>query len=163
MRRLNRWLVDLACWYLRWQSTSNYLLHAKREFAAAGYTSEDDGPNKWIQENVLTLLAVLGTQGHSGGSIGYCLNMFKTLGSFEPLAPLTGADDEWNEVTDGVFQNNRCSHVFKSDEDGCYDINGRIFREPDGACYTNRDSRVPVTFPYWPKREYVDVPSGSPE
>lgn len=29
--------------------------------------------------------------------------------------------------------------------------------EPDGGCYTSRDSLVPVTFPYTPKSEYVDV------
>lgn len=151
-------LVSLACWYLRWQDDSNYTRHARREFRAAGY--EDDGlndPNKWIQENVLTLLAVLGTQGHSGSSIGFCISYFRKLGLFESLVPLQGTDDEWNHVGDDTWQNNRCSHVFKRADGQAYDIDALIFREPSGACYTNRDSHVNVTFPYVPKREYVDV------
>lgn len=149
---------------------SGLVLHAKREFRAAGYIPldqpQEDGPNKWIQENVLELLEVCGKQGHSGFSASYCIDMFKKLASYEPLVPLSGDDDEWNEVGDGVFQNNRCSHVFKQADrfDGqAYDIDGRIFREPNGCCYTSRDSCVPVTFPYTPKREYVDVPSAEPE
>ena len=157
-RHIQRWLVDAACWYLRWQDDSNYRRHALREFVAVGYkTDEPDGPNRWIQENVLTLLAVLGTQGHSGGSIGYCVGMFKKLGLFEPLAPLTGEAHEWNEVDDDMWQNRRCSHVFKGADGHAYDSEGRIFRAPNGSTYTSRDSRVFVKFPYVPVREYVDV------
>jgi hypothetical protein len=79
------------------------------------------------------------------------------LASFEPLVPLTGKDFEWNEVSEGMWQNNRCSHVFKGPDGKAYDINGKIFREPNGSCYTNIDSRVFIDFPYTPKREYVDV------
>ena len=88
--------------------------------------------------------------------------LFQKLASFEPLVPLTGADDEWMEVTDGCFQNIRCGHVFKQKDrfDGqAYDINGRIFREPNGCCYTSAESFLPITFPYTPKTEYVDRPS----
>lgn len=142
---------------------SSLVEHAKREFLALGYKpidEEEDGPNKWIQENVLELLRVFSEQGHSGSSAPYCVGMFKKLAMYEPLGPLTGEDNEWHEVGDGVFQNTRCSHVFKQADrfDGqAYDINGRIFREPNGACYTSSESRVPVTFPYTPKSEYVDV------
>jgi len=132
--------------------------HAEREFLAAGYIPldqpQEDGPNKWIQENVLELLDVFSRQGHSGFSAPYCLETFRKLALHEPLVPLSGANDEWHEVGDGVFQNKRCSHVFKDADGRAYDINGRIFREPSGACYTNR---VYVTFPYTPTREYVDV------
>lgn len=140
-------------------------LHAIREFKAAGYTPlnqpQEDGPNKWMQENVLELIRVFSKQGHSGFSAPYCIETFRKLANFEPLVPLQGTDDEWNEVREGVFQNNRCSHVFKQADrfDGqAYDLNGRIFREPGGSCYTSFESCVPITFPYTPTREYVDVP-----
>ena len=139
------------------QSMSNYREHALRELKAVGYNvdDKDDGPDKWIVKDILELLEVFAEQGHSGSSAPYCANAFKKLALFEPLGPLTGADDEWVEVAPGVFQNNRCSHVFK--EGGlAYDIDGRIFRDPDGSCYTSIDSRVNVTFPYTPKSEYVD-------
>ena len=43
-----------------------------------------------------------------------------------------------------------------------YDISGRVFREPNGSCWTgslneNMSSTVDVEFPYVPKTEYVDV------
>jgi len=140
---------------------SGAVLHAEREFVAAGYTplnqDQEDGPNKWIQQNVLELLEVFSRQGHSGSSAPYCVSMFKKLALHEPLVPLSGKDDEWNYVGEGMWQNNRCSHVFKDVDDKAYDINGRVFREPSGACYTSRDSRVYITFPYMPTTDYVDV------
>ena len=38
-------------------------------------------------------------------------------------------------------------------------MRGKVFRDPDGFCFTNRDSRTPVTFPYTPATVYVDVPA----
>lgn len=161
-------LWDRLAWrcrqFFQKKKPSNLILHAQREFKAAGYEPPEhceDDPNKWIRQNVLDLLRVFSEQGHSGFSATYCIEVFAKLAKFEPLGPLTGVDSEWNEVGDGVFQNNRCSNVFKQADrfDGqAYDCDGRIFREPGGACYTNRDSMVPITFPYTPKREYVDVP-----
>jgi hypothetical protein len=142
----------------------NLIDHAKNEFIAAGYKpieQEEPGPNKWIQENIIELLEVFSKQGHSGLSAMYCIGMFERLAKFEPLVPLTGKDEEWMEVGDNIFQNKRCLHVFKQKDrfnGQAYDINGRIFRDPNGLCYTSSDSCVPVTFPYTPQSEYVDVP-----
>lgn len=141
---------------------SNLIKHAKREFLAVGYKpveEEEDGPNKWIQENVLELLRVFSEQGHSGSSAPYCIETFKRLAMFEPLTPLSGDADEWNEVGDGYWQNNRCSRIFKEADGRAYDIRGRVFCDPNGLCYTSRDSRVYVTFPYTPTTEYVGVDS----
>jgi hypothetical protein len=140
---------------------SNYQKHAERELRALGYEidkleEQKEDPNKWICQNIFELLHTFGNQGHSGSSAPYVVNLFAKLAMFEPLCPLTGTDDEWNEVGTGVFQNKRCSHVFK--ENGAtYDSEAVIFREPSGACFQNRDSRKPITFPYTPIREYVDV------
>ena len=146
---------------------SNLVKHAKIEFKALGYEpvtinqGQEEDPNKWIQENVIELLKVFAEQGHSGSSAPYCIRMFEKLANFEPLGPITGEDWEWSEVIEGqMWQNIRCSHVFKDSKDGpAYDSTGRIFREPNGCCYTSSKSRVPVTFPYTPQREYVDVPA----
>ena len=115
-----------------------------------------------MQENVIELLRVFAKQGHSGFSAPYCIETFRKLALFEPLVPLRGIDDEWNECCSGMWQNNRCSHVFKELDGRAYDIQGRIFREPNGSCYTNRESRVYISFPYTPTREYVDVPGATP-
>lgn len=101
---------------------------------------------------------MLGEEGHSGLSASMAMALFEKVARFEPLTPLTGEDDEWTDVGNGVFQNRRCPHVFK-ENGAAYDIEGVIFREPSGACFTSRDSRVPVIFPYVPTREYRDVPA----
>lgn len=142
------------------QDTENPLIeHANREFLAAGYKpiEDEDGPNRWMQEHVLALLRVFAEQGHSGASAPACVHIFSRLAAFKPLAPLTGADQEWVEVAHDLFQNNRCSHVFKDGKGRAWDINGRIFRDQTGCTYTNLGSHVPVTFPYTPKSEIIDV------
>jgi hypothetical protein len=145
---------------------SNLHNHALAEFRAAGWTDADgkfeDEMQEDICKHVLELLKVFSDEGHSGTTAPYTVNMFKKLAMFEPLVPLTGEDWEWNECGNGVFQNKRCSRVFKQADrfnGQAYDIEGKVFREPSGACYTGAESRVPVTFPYTPKTEYVDVQS----
>jgi len=142
---------------------SNYKDHAMTEFRAAGWMN-DSGFNNELQEmicnHVLKLLEVFADEGHSGSSAPYAINMFKKLAAFEPLAPLTGEDWEWIEVSNGFFQNKRCSHVFK--ENGkAYDTKGKVFVEPDGCSYTNKESMVYITFPYTPRTEYLKVEAKS--
>ena len=143
---------------------SNYDKHALMEFKAAGWLNDDgtycDEMQEMICRHVLALLDVFSGEGHSGSSAPYAINRFSRLAKFEPIAPLTGEDWEWNEVSDRMgskcWQNKRASHVFKDIETGeAYDINGKVFWEwseyegkPHKSYYTSRDSRVPVTFPY---------------
>jgi hypothetical protein len=149
---------------------SNLNKHAIAEFKAAGWLDDTgayiDEMQGAICEHVLDLLRVFADEGHSGSTAPYAVNMFKKLAMFEPLVPLSGEDWEWTEVGDGVFQNKRCSRVFKQADrfnGQPYDLDGRVFREPDGSCYTSKDSMVPITFPYTPKTEYVDVKGDSNE
>lgn len=128
---------------------------AKKEFENLGWPGDDE-MQAAICGDILELIKVFSEQGHSSTTAPYVISRFKKLAMFEPISPLTGADDEWCEVTDGVFQNKRCSHVFKKNGQA-YDIDGKIFREKNGSCYTSKDSRVNVEFPYWPESEYVDV------
>jgi len=152
--------LNLVVWLNR---DSNYISHTKREVPE---WFQEEGPNRWIADGTVELLAVLSHQGHSGGSIGFAVQFFSAMASFKPWTPLTGEDDEWNELdydTDTKYQNRRCSRVFKGADGRAYDIDGRGFREPSGACYTSGDSRVYIDFPYTPKTEYVDVPEPTKE
>lgn len=159
---------------------NNFEKHAWLEFKAAGWLDENDKFKDDMQESIcnhiLALLKVFSDEGHSGSTAPYTVDLFKKLAMFEPVVPLTGEDWEWSEVSERMgskcWQNKRCSHVFK-DENGAYDIDGRVFwewserplhedeegypgmSEPYKSYYTGRESRVPVTFPYTPKREYV--------
>jgi len=156
---------------------SNLLNHAKEEFRAAGWVDEngkyDDDMQEAICNHVLKLLEVFSGEGHSGSTAPYAINMFQQLAMFKPIVPLTGEDWEWTDVSDRggrdggkLWQNKRCSHVFK-DESGAYDIDGVVFYdwhtdEETGEKYksyfTSRDSRVEVNFPYAPERKYVEAP-----
>jgi len=154
---------------------SNLHSHAMAEFRAAGFIDESgnycDEMQESICKNVLDMLDNFVEEGHSGFSASYTIKMFSKLASYEPLVPLTGEDWEWSEVSKGVFQNKRCSHVFKQpDRYGgqAYDIDGKVFwswreMEEFGALtkdfYSNSDCFVPITFPYTPKREVVFVPT----
>ena len=140
---------------------SNLIAHAERELAAVGLDSPDgDFYGGLTKSAVMELIRVFADQGHSGMSASIVTGIVEKLMRFEPLSPLTGADDEWtalNYDSDMAAQNKRCSHVFKRADGTAYDSNGRVFREPSGASYTGRGSRVEITFPYVPTVEYVDV------
>lgn len=170
--RLRSWLVQrLLGLVVRLTGDTNMMAHARRELPDPNIYDinqmapiDVDEMQLEMNRGLLQLLAVFAAQGHSGFSASYATSMLEKLMRFEPLGPLTGADEEWFDHGDGMFQNMRCGHVFKQADrfDGqAYDLDGRIFREPSGSCYTNRDSMVPITFPYTPKREYVDVPASA--
>ena len=149
LRRVHRLLDKI-------EGESNFVEHIRRE------VPEGDEMQTAMRDHLIRMGQLFAAEGHSGFSAAYATSCLNKLLRFEPLGPLTGEANEWMEVyqeDDGtpVYQNIRCSHVFKQG-DRAYDIEGRIFREPNGCCYTSRDSRVDVTFPYTPTREYVDVP-----
>ena len=153
---------------------SNLVNHARREFRAAGWMAEDgtfdDDYQKEICKSIIRLLKEFARQGHSGGTAAYTIGIFAKLASFEPLVPLTGEDWEWTDVAEmnsGVplWQNKRCSHVFKEGDEQAYDIDGKVFWEwwinergekTKNFFTAGVDSRVPVVFPYTPTRVYEE-------
>ena len=143
---------------LRLVPEDNLIRHARRELEIAGLFKADSDYAGMLGESTSNLMKLFSLEGHSGFSAVMQTSLFQKVSRFEPLTPLTGADDEWNEVGEGYWQNRRCSHVFKDADGRAYDIQGRIFREPNGATYTSGGSRVFVTFPYTPASEIVDVP-----
>lgn len=137
----------------------NLVTHAKRELELADLTSKDSNYNSMIADAVIALIQCFAAQGHSGSSASMVSDIFNKLSKFKPLTPLTGEHDEWNEVDEGLLQNNRCSHVFKNSKGETYDIYGIIFRDENGTCYTESNgSSVPIEFPYTPLTRYVDKP-----
>lgn len=134
--------------------------HAVTELKAMGMLDSEEEMNDAMGADILELISVFAEQGHSGFSASYCIDKFTKLANYKPLAPLTGADDEWRDVAalnDGytLYQNRRCSSVFR-DDNGAYDIDGKVlwewardeFGEPYKLYYSNSACKVPVTFPY---------------
>lgn len=135
---------------------SNLLEHLDREWAAMGWPTSGDDMQVWIYDHLKKLLETFSDENHSGSSAPYTVSLFRKLAMLEPLGPLTGEDSEWVEVSEGVLQNRRCSRVFKENGEA-YDIDGKVFEEPDGSRFNSQDSRVSVTFPYTPATEIVKV------
>lgn len=114
-----------------------------------------------ISKDILQVVEIFSQQGHSGFSANYAINLINKLLRFEPITPLTGADDEWTKLDyddETKYQNKRCSRVFKDSEGKAYDIEGKIFSDDGGkSWYTSKDSTVYIQFPYIPKSEKVII------
>ena len=126
---------------------SNLVDYAKNELKRIGMIDSGESYNDMASNAILDLIELFSSQGHSGFSATYVINAFNRLARFKPLSPLTGEDDEWIELRNGLFQNKRYFAVFK--EDGtAYNDEGRVFTDDGEIWYTCKDSRVNVTFPY---------------
>lgn len=149
----------------------NLLDHAKIELDAIGMTEDsEDEMNRAMRKHLLHMVSEFAHEGHSGFSASYAADILNKLFKYKPLCPLTGEDSEWVDVAmeSGypLYQNKRCSHVFKSNGQA-YDINGKIFYDscvgedgqPFKSYYTNSDSRVIIEFPYTPTSEYLERPN----
>ena len=127
----------------------NLVDYAKDELKRIGMIDSGEPYNDLAAKAILDLIELFESQNHSGFSAPYVASMFHRLAMFKPASPLTGEDDEWNEVGIGIFQNKRYSSVFKDDKDGiAYNIEGKVFTDDGETWYTCRESRVNVTFPY---------------
>jgi len=154
--------------------------HAKLELQMAGLFDEDSDYNGDIGKAALELIEVFAKQGHSGMSAPYVASIFNKLAKFEPLIPITGKDEEWAEVSffekKEIFQNKRCSALFKEGKDGRpYYIDAIIKRDQRGVTWTGRawlssedwvnsdrtkmiSSKCYIkSFPFTPKSFYIDV------
>ena len=136
---------------------SELINFAKSELDIVGMKENDpEIANRAMREHILKMVEVFSDEGHSGFSASYAAAILEKLLRFNPISPLTGEDSEWNLISEveKLYQNKRCSHVFKSNGKA-YDLNGKVFIQENGSAYTSADSRVDVTFPYTPKTEYV--------
>lgn len=69
-------------------ANSNLCKHAIRELELAGYSKEEDGPNKWMREQVIEAVALFSSHGNSGFSAPFEINLVKKLCSFDIISPL---------------------------------------------------------------------------
>ena len=122
-----------------------------------------------IKSNVLDVVRLFASQGHSGASSEIASHLIGKLLRFEPLTPLTGEDGEWElidqEITgqsEPMWQNKRCPRVFRNTDAAghlTHAIVGHyVFEEPDGFRFTNGHSSKEISFPYTPEKPvYVSV------
>lgn len=116
---------------------------AKDELKRVNFGDEDSAI-------MIEILEKFFDQWDSGGAVHAVAPVLQRLIAGKCLSPLTGGDDEWNEVGDGVFQNRRVPTVFKDprfhDGKQAYDLDN-----PAGP-------REAISFPYWPEHAQVASP-----
>lgn len=117
---------------------SELVKFAKAELRAAGMFDADADFNGDVAACVVAMMETFTAYGHSGGSAYLTLQAFAKLADHKPLTPLTGEDDEWidrTELNSGtpMWQNKRCSSVFKDKDDAWIIIDKGV---------------VPIKFPY---------------
>ena len=128
---------------------SNLVDYAKEELERIGMIDSGEPYNDLVAKAILDLIELFDSQGHSGFTASYTVNVFKRLAMYEPLTPLTGEDSEWNEIEPGFYQNKRYSAVFKEKDGKAYNIHGKIFTDDGGKTwYSNKDSHIEINFPY---------------
>jgi hypothetical protein len=102
------------------------------------------------EEDTQVMLEILDKfldQWDSGGAVAVASGVLRRLIAGKPLSPITGDDSEWliHDMDECYAQNIRCSTIFKDSKDGpAYDI--------------DVPGRPPITFPYWPEKDTVDMP-----
>lgn len=158
---------------------NNTQLHAKRELEILEKTIPDAIITPFKKE-ILALCEAFGKSGQSGGSAPFTARAIsqavEKLMMFETLAPLTGEDDEWTDVSDinegetdiMKYQNNRDSRVFKQEDGRAYFIDAIVFDGDIGGRFTgngvsmHNDEKIGSvqyikSFPFKPKTFYIDV------
>jgi len=101
---------------------SNLVEHAERELRLAGLYDKDSDYGGLLAEDVVKVVKVFASAGHSGGSAMMAISLLERLLRFEPITQLTSSPEEWTDVTepgstDGkpLWQNRRCSSCFSND------------------------------------------------
>jgi len=160
---------------------SNALKHAQREFeileASWDKTDEDKKPIVLeFKDEILALVDKFGESGQSGGSAPFVAGAISTaikhLCMFEIMSPLTGAEDEWTDISyiqgqpgSSVYQNKRDGAIFKdlNNKGQAQYLNAIIWQGPDEwDSFTGRvdgvhSALIIKEFPFRPKRFYIDV------
>lgn len=114
--------------------------------------SESLKMQKVMNDDIMEIVKKFASQGHSGFSAQYALNLVTRLLQYKPITPLTGEDEEWVELDYGddlAYQNKRCPQIFKQKDGKIYDVEGKVFSSDNGhSWYTSKDSRVYIEMPY---------------
>lgn len=126
--------ISLAWRILRGKDTP-LVNHVRRE---VGMVDTD------VMQNLVDVTRVFCLEGYSGAA-PIAISMLSKALAWEPVSPLTGNDDEWNNVSDvsdrPLWQNKRFGRVFKEEYGTCFDARGIVFIDDSGACWTNRNEK----------------------
>lgn len=151
---------------------------AKQELDILAATVPDAIVSPFSKE-ILALCEAFGKSGQSGGSAPMTASAIsqavKHLMLQEPICPVTGIDEEWanvrevSEEDEMMYQNKRCSALFKSKSGKCWYLDSIVWKgEAEHDTFTGHvyvddknfeliGSIQYVRLPFKPKTFYIDV------
>jgi len=162
---------------------SNTASYAQRELDILVKSSTDPNNRPIIEPFIPEILALtekFGLSGQSGGSAPYTAaaitQALKKLLLQRPIMPITGIAEEWMDVAkyagkneaECIWQNNRCSALFKNLKEQAWYLDAIIWKEENGSCYSGSawlpngedvfySRQLVKSFPFTPKTFYIDV------
>lgn len=167
--------------------TTNIGRHAQVELDLLSKANTDPDNRPLIEpfrDEIIALCNKFGESGQSGGSYKYtarALSMaIEKLCCFETIVPLTGSDEEWDDITninDGepMWQNKRDSRLFKYGDGSVHYIETIVKRTENGTTWSGsfwlskedylqgkterkiRNTQKIKNFPFKPKTFFIDV------
>lgn len=151
---------------------------AKQELDILAATVPDAIVTPFANE-ILALCEAFGKSGQSGGSAPYTASAIsqavKHLMLQKPICPVTGISEEWvnirevSEEDEIMYQNKRCSALFKSKSGKCWYVDAIVWKGEEeydtftGSVYVDDKnfeligSSQYVRLPFKPKTFYIDV------
>ncbi len=91
---------------------------------------------------MLSILEKFFAQWDSGKASAIAIPILQRLLTVKALSPLTGEENEWQQVGEGVWQNKRTPSIFKDD----HYYEGKLAYDLDNP----NGHRTPLEFPYYP-------------
>ena len=103
------------------ETECSLMTFARNELDIIMKQAEEDGEEavemqKMFNDNILEVMDAFCRGGHSGFSANMAIRTIERLLRWRPLTRLTLEDDEFVQVSEGVWQNKRASNVFKQDD-----------------------------------------------
>lgn len=159
---------------------------AERELTILVKASTDPDNRPIIEHFIPEILALtekFGKSGQSGGSAPFTAialaKAIKKLCLQKPICPITGIEEEWMDVanlgdgdSDILYQNKRCSALFKNKDGRCWYLDAIAFKTANGDLWSSAFLLNPglaikyfsrqyvKSFPFTPKTFYIDVNEG---
>lgn len=126
-----------------------------------------------FEKEILSLCEKFGLSGQSGGSAPHSAHgiaeAIKKLLLQKPISPITGLHEEWGKVSEGLWQNKRCSALFKDVDGKCWYLDAIVWKVGkigfSGAATLKLEDmeesyfskQYVKSFPFIPKTFYIDA------
>ena len=147
--RISEWAIDNMCVPFIVNHEKKYELvgHFIKEFdklidyQRKNSVHVDADKAAMTKEDVVRILSMISACGSTESSLASVMNFVNKAAKYELLSPLTFSDDEWNHVSNRLYQSNRHPSVFKEGErtwniDACGWVIGKCVKLSDEKVIT---------------------------